>query len=122
MNIDEFRKEMWAYRQAADRDANAFKESNLAWDWLRNLYRKFDAEERKFADQVLTEWVLLDDENVRYDALVLIGDFRIASALTALQELAARLRHSEAPSAPYELRKVDGILRDLGGQPYGEHG
>lgn len=116
MNIDEFRKKMWAYRQSADRDANALKESNLAWEWLRDLYRKFDAEERKLADRVLTEWALSDDENVRYDALVLIGDFRIVSAVRALRDLAARLKLSKAPSAPYELRKVDSILRDMGGQ------
>jgi hypothetical protein len=116
MNIDEFRKEMWAYRQSADRDANALKESNLAWEWLRDLYRKFDAEERKLADQVLAEWALSDDESLRYDALVLIGDFRIASALPALRELAARLRLSKAPGAPYELRKVDSVFRDLSGQ------
>jgi hypothetical protein len=117
MNLDEFRKEMWAYRQAADRDANALKESNLAWDWLRSLYRKFDAEERKLADQVLSEWTLSDDDNVRYDALVLIGEFRIMSALPALQKLSARLRGSKAPGAPYELQKVDRILKDLRGNP-----
>ncbi len=105
---------MWAYRQASDRDANALKESNIAWEWLRNLYRKFDVEERKLADQVLEEWLLSDDENVRYDALVLIGDFRISRAVPVLQELAIRLRHSKVPGAPYELKKVDRILQDLG--------
>jgi hypothetical protein len=116
MNIDEIRKEMWAYRQSADRDANALKESNLAWEWLRDLYRKFDAEERKLADQVLAEWALSDDENVRYDALVLIGDFKIVSALPALRDLAARLRLSKTPGAPYELRKVDSVVRELSGK------
>jgi hypothetical protein len=117
MNLDEFRREMWAYRQAVDRDADALKESNLAWEWLRGLYRRFDAEERRLADQVLSEWTLSDDENVRYDALVLIGDFRIMSALPALRELSARLRRSNAPGAPYELQKVDRLLRELGDNP-----
>jgi hypothetical protein len=75
MSLDEFRKKMWEYRQAADRDASALKESNLAWDWLRDLYRRFDSDERRLADQVLEEWVLSEDENLRYDALILIGDF-----------------------------------------------
>ena len=113
MNIDEFRKEMWAYRHAADKEANALKESNIAWEWLRNLYRKFDSEERKLADLVLIEWLLSDEENVRYDALVLIGEFKIMDAQSAVQELAARLSRSKAPGAPYELKKVDMILRDL---------
>lgn len=115
MNLDEFRKEMWAYRQAADRDANALKESNLAWQWLRDLYRKFDADERKLADQVLEEWVLSDDENVRYDALILIGDFKIARALPVLRNLMTRLSASDAPSAPYELQKVKSVVEALTG-------
>jgi hypothetical protein len=106
---------MWAYRQSADRDANALKESNLAWEWLRNLYCKLDSDERGLANQVLIEWVLSTDENVRYDALVVIDEFRIADALSAIQELAARLRLSNAPGAPYELKKVDLLLRKLAG-------
>lgn len=113
MTLDEFRKEMWAYREAADKEANALKESNLAWHWLHDLYRKFDTEERKLADQVLREWALSDDENVRYDALVLIGDFGIRSAMSALRELATRLTRSQTPGAPHELRKVDLILKEL---------
>jgi hypothetical protein len=116
MTLDEFRKEMWAYRQAADRDANALKESNLAWEWLRSLYREFDADERELADKVLGEWVLSDDENVRYDALVLIGDFKIIGAIPALQRLAARLAHSKAAGAPHELQKVQEVLRKFGRQ------
>jgi hypothetical protein len=117
MNIDQFRREMWAYRQEADRDADALKESNRAWEWLRDLYRKFDADERVLANQVLVEWALSDDENVRYDALVLIGDFRIVSALPTLRELAARLRLSGAPSAPYELKKVENVIQEFSGRP-----
>lgn len=113
MTLDEFRKEMWAYREATDKDANALKESNLAWEWLHDLYRRFDAGERALADQVLREWVLSDDENVRYDALVLIGDFRIMSAMPALRELVTRLTRNKAPGAPHELQKVDRILKDL---------
>ena len=113
MTLDEFRNKMWAYRQSADKDANTLKESNLAWQWLRDLYRKFDSEERKLAEQVLREWALSEDENVRYDALVLIGDFRIMSTMPALRELATRLTRSKAPGAPSELQKVNHILGDL---------
>lgn len=113
MTLEEFRKEMLAYRQAADRDAIALKESNLAWDWLRDLYRRFDAQERELANQVLEEWVLSDDENLRCDALILIGDFKVTSAVPALRELAERLGKSRAPSSPHELKKVGTILSDL---------
>src|SRR5262245_18867586 len=115
MNVDEFRKEMWAYRQAADRDAIALENSNLAWEWLREFYWSLEADRRMLADQVLTEWLLSDDESVRYDALVLIDDFRIAAALPGLHEAAGRLRRSESPGAPFELKKVDRIVNMLEG-------
>jgi len=65
------------------------------------------------ADQVLTEWVLSKDEGVRFDALALIDDFKILKAIPALQKLATRLVSSSAPSAPYELQKVDRVIGDL---------
>lgn len=114
MNLDEFRESMWAYRQSAEKDAAALKEPNIVWEWLSDLYRKFDSEERKLADQVLMEWLQSDDEGVRYDALVLIEDCRITQVIPALRELGARLTHSKAPSAPYELEKVKQILNDFG--------
>ncbi|MGH8548573.1 MAG: hypothetical protein ACRERU_08245 [Methylococcales bacterium] len=85
--------------------------SYLALDRLHRLYRKFDAEERVMADQVLMEWALSEDENVRFDAL----DFKIGKAMPTLKTPARRLASSSTPGASYELQKVDRILRDLGG-------
>lgn len=113
MKIEEVREQLWAFRQSANKEANARKESNLVWAWLQDLYRKFGLEERELADQVLIEWVLSNDENVRYDALVLIGEFKIADALPALEELGRRLSLSTSPGAPYERKKVDSILQEL---------
>ena len=75
-----------------------------------------DDEERAMANQVLAEWVLHDDENVRFDALALIHDFRVDAALHALQHLAERLAMSSAPGAPYELQKVRRIMNSMGSQ------
>jgi hypothetical protein len=113
MTLDEFRNRMWAYRQAVERESNNQRSPNLAWDKLRDLYRRLDSAERGVADRVLCEWVLSDDENLRYDALVLISDFEVKSALPALSELASRLKASTSPGAPYELRKVESMLKVL---------
>jgi hypothetical protein len=78
------------------------------------LYEKLNTEERMMANEVLVEWALLDDERVRFDALALIDDFKISSAVPALIALADRLASSSAVGAPFELHKVDRILRDLG--------
>ena len=113
MTLDEFRLQMESYRRAADEEAMSQKDSYLALDRLHALYQRCDDEERAMADQVLAEWALSDDERVRFDALALIDDFKVATAIPALQKLAERLALSSAPGAPYELRKLKRIIGDL---------
>src|SRR5437879_5737882 len=100
-NPAHFREEMETYRRAANEEANALKDTHLALERLRTLYQKFDAEERTMAEQVLAEWALSEDENVRFDALALIDDFRISAATPVLRLLLERLSSSSAPGAPY---------------------
>lgn len=113
MNFDDFRSEMASYRQSAEAEAASLKDSYLVLDRLHRLYRKFDTQERVFADRVLAEWALSDDDGVRFDALSLINDLKIKSAVSALQELANRLASSTAPGAPYELNKIRRIVENL---------
>jgi hypothetical protein len=121
MNLYEFRQEMESYRRSVDEEARALKHSYLALEKLHALYRRFDAVERRMADQVLAEWALSDDEGLRFDALALIDDFKVTTAAAALQLLAGRLALSTAPGAPYELERVDRILEDLGSRPHAGH-
>ena len=113
MKLKEFRRHMESYRRASDEEAASLKDSYVALDRLHSLYRKFDADERTMADQVLAEWALSEDENLRFDALALIEDFKIAGVVPTLQLLAIRLTSSSAPGAPYELKKVHRIIRNL---------
>jgi len=84
-----------------------------AGEWLRDLYQKFDARERALADQVLMEWVLSDDEGLRFDAEVLTRELKIVTVAPALEQLAIRLQLSRAPSAPSERKRVAMILQEL---------
>jgi hypothetical protein len=113
MTLDEFRHEMEAYRQAVHEEASKFKYSHLAVERLFALYQKFDAEERRMADQVLTEWVVSEDPGMRFDAKALVHEFEIVKAIPALQQLAQRLASSRAVGAPGELEVVDRIIGDL---------
>jgi hypothetical protein len=63
MNLYEFRREMATYRQAVDREGRALKDSFHALELLLALCKKFDAEERAMADQVIAEWALANDES-----------------------------------------------------------
>src|SRR6266508_2108144 len=113
MTLDEFRREMTAYRQAVEKEGEALRDSCHSLDRLCALYHKFDAKERTMADQVVAEWALSEDENTRFDARVLIGDFKIRSALPALEKLVMRLAASTAVGAANELELVNRLIADL---------
>ena len=113
MNLNEFRREMATYRQAVEKEGEAFRDSYHSLDRLCALYHKFDPEERAMADQVIAEWALSGGENTRFDAQALIDDFKIRSALPALQKLVMRLAASKAVGAPHELELVNRLIADL---------
>ena len=113
MNLSEFRLEMRNYWQAVDTEAKSFKDSDLVREKLHALYEKFDASERQMADEIISEWVSSENEALRFDALVLVDDFKIVVAIPTLRDLASRLASSEAPEAPYELKKVTRILGSI---------
>lgn len=62
MNLDEFRGEMDAYWHSVKEEADSLKDPYVVLDRLRRLYGKFDADERRMADQVIAEWALENDE------------------------------------------------------------
>lgn len=113
MNLGELRLHMESYRKVVDREAKELRDSYFALEKLHALYKKFDSEERALADCVIAEWALSDDEGLRFDALALIDDFEITKATPSLKKLASRLATHSSPGAPYELQKVDRIIRDL---------
>jgi hypothetical protein len=64
MTPDQFHLEMAAYQQSAHDEANSLKSPYIALERLRTLYGKLDANERGMADQILSDWVLPEDEGV----------------------------------------------------------
>jgi hypothetical protein len=116
MTLEEFRHEMESYRRDADAEAQRLKDPWIALERLRILYGRFDESERLMAHQVLGEWLLSEDENLRFDAMALVRDLRLLSAMPALRELAIRLASSRERGAPYELDKVSGLIKELTGE------
>ena len=117
MNLEDFRYKMESYRRDADVEAKSFKDPWIALDRLRNLYASFDEDELRMADQTIRAWLLSDDENLRFDAIALIRDFNIATALPDLHTLATRLALSTTAGAPSELRKVNRLIEELKERP-----
>lgn len=113
MTLDEFRGEMDAYWRSVNEEAKTFKDPHIALDRLRRLYEKFDAGERRMADQILAEWILESVEGRRSYALTLIDDLKITDALPSLRKLAAQLASSSQPGASFKLQRVNRIIEEI---------
>lgn len=96
-----------------DAEAKAMKSSQGALFELSQYYLSLPVLERRAIDVVLAEWALSDNESKRFDALALIDEHRICSALPALKELRQKLDKSRDPGARFEKAKVDRVVEAL---------
>jgi len=80
---------------------------------LFKLYAKLDPDERKVANKDLFEAIREGDETFRYDALAITSEFKLADAMTHLNELSIRLQMDNSPGAPFELEWVQRIIKKL---------
>jgi hypothetical protein len=89
------------------------KQSQEAVLAMADRYRSLSEKERSVVDQLLAEQLMSEDETVRFDAIALIRQFEITSALPALRRLADWLESQHWPGAPYEWAKVDRLIGRL---------
>jgi len=113
MTLEEFRDEMNAYWQSAAKEAESLKDPYITLERVRALYGKFDADERRLADQVIAEWTVGGADGRRWDALALIDELKIVSAAPALRELASRLVRGTEPAAAHWAERATRIADDL---------
>lgn len=107
-----------AFHDAVDTEQVAAKDSQGALLRLFEKYRRLSAAEREIVDELISQDVTSSDETRRFDAVALIGEFRILSAVPALRVLADRLESDAAPGAPFEWAKINRVVGELltGGQ------
>lgn len=102
-----------AWLQARDEAiarAGANKQGQETLAALSLMYRALSADDRHQVDQLLAEQLSSQDETERFDAIALIGEFSIGSALPALRRLADWLETGTWPGAPYEWAKVNRLV------------
>ena len=115
MTPDDMRTWWRGLRDRIDRDFRESKQATESIIEMSRQYRMLEPDERDVVDQVIGEWLLSEDEGLRFDALALIAEQRIRSAVPALQQLAEKLRGETRPGAPYELAKVHRTITALSG-------
>jgi hypothetical protein len=113
MTLDEFRSGMNTYRDDVKRQGRELRDSLWAGNRLATLYGNFDAEDRGMADQVILEWILSDDANVRFDGEGLASRFKIKTAIPSLEALSERLASSTTPGASAQREVALRILDKL---------
>jgi hypothetical protein len=115
---DELRAAWARFRDAVDVEQVAAKDSQGALPRLFERYRSLSDPERKIVDELISHDVTSSDETRRFDAVALIGEFRISSAVPALRVLADRLESDPGPGAPFEWAKINRVIGEIlaGGQ------
>jgi hypothetical protein len=82
---------------------------------LSKAYEALSQDEQCVVNALLGEWVVGEDESKRFDALALIREHAIGSAIPSIRTLVTKLEVSPSPGAPYELKKAKGVIEQLTG-------
>lgn len=96
-----------------DRAAVESKHSQEATILLTSFYRELDDADRAVVDQALADWVVHGDERRRFDAVALIQEFEITSALAALRERLAALPEGSIGPDGAERAKLERVAAAL---------
>ena len=91
----------------------AAKDSQGAILELAATYGRIPEEDRRKVEEVLLDWLLSEDESLRYDALFIVDEYLIRRAAPSLRVLQERLQSDPRPGAPYEWAKVNRTLGRL---------
>lgn len=102
-----------AARQRIPREAIDEKASQGALFALFEAYRQLDTVDRAVVDRWMGGQALLGEEVDRFDAIAMIREFRVMSALAGLHRLEDRLADSDSPGAPFERVKVGRLIAYL---------
>ena len=113
MTVDEVRRQMDVWWRDTDSAAIAAKDSQRTTLALLALVRGMEPEERAMADVVIGEWLLSTEERKGFDALAVIDEIGMQSAVSKLRLLRSQLVAKRDPRAPFELEKVRRLLARL---------
>src|SRR5262245_11934262 len=108
------REEFETFWARVDSAAVESKESQMATIRLASFYRDLGDEDRAVVDEALADWVVNGDEARRFDAVALIQEFEIRSALPAMRERIAALPKDADGPVGAERGKLERVVAALG--------
>jgi hypothetical protein len=98
---------IWA---RADREGDWNKDSMSASNELAKEIRRLDPPAREVAADVVVDWIVGDSERKRYDAMVLIDEFRFHQAIPTLKLRLEQLETARGPSVPYDREAITRLI------------
>ena len=113
MNGPDVRGAWLKMREEVSARAIANKQSHEAVLAMAARYRSLSDSDRATVDELLAEQLISEHETVRFDAIALVADFKITSALPALRRLAGWLESQQFAGAPYEWAKANRVIGQL---------
>jgi hypothetical protein len=103
-------EELWTQ---LDADALEEKYSQGAFLRLTEYFGHLDEDDKRVVGEVLFSWILDGNARQRFDALAIIEDFEIRSALPVLRENLTRLEDATGPSVPDDREQLEQIIAHL---------
>jgi hypothetical protein len=100
------------YRQLTDA-AEAFRDSQSVAFGLLDAYDQLSSSEKNDVHEVLAEWLMSDDNKLRYDAEFVTSQRIIVEMVPAVEKAIQRMNESSGPEAEYEVKKLRRILNEL---------
>ena len=110
MNVREYWLEK---RDSLSKEAEANRDSQSVAFALLDVYDGLDELQREEVNAILADWLVSDDDSLRYDAGFLISQ-RCIKSMTGTVEKALTITESRTGvEARYEAKKLQRILDDL---------
>lgn len=107
-------RQTWIEKQRAlSEAAEAEKDSQSVAFHLLETYDCLSPEERESVHSVLAEWLISEDDRLRYDAAFLISQRKIQSLRLAIEQAIRSLQSRSDVETQFEIKKLHRIVEDL---------
>lgn len=113
MNDEELKMKWLDARECLCAEADAFRDSQAVSFGLLEAYDALTSDERIVIHSILAEWMLSDDNRLRYDAEFITSQRCIRSLKSAVEQALAKSESKSGPEAYYEAKKLRRILCEL---------
>ncbi len=99
-------------------DAEAFRDSQSVAFGILSEYDSLGPDERRCILPLLAEWLLSDDNRLRYDAAFVISERNIGEMIPAVRDALTKCERTPGPEAHYEAKKLSRLIDELA-PPFG---